>query len=203
MASTKKITQIAESRKNARNLSHKNSKKNRSGRGGENTPKGIIKAMFGQLPSGIFLTKFAILIGLLAFILSILVPVALLFIKQNFDINLIDTNGTPDVAKVNSIERSWNHLAGRFVYAKRRVFGDERLDPIIDGFLDIEEGTAVNPDSRIALGFGACTDLIVDGLKVFQKSKAPKKSHPHLNIQTMDQMLELFAYYFEHGAASE
>lgn len=202
MASTKKITQIAESRKNARNLPHKNSKKNKNGRSG--SPKSIINSIFGQLPSGVFLTKLAVLIGILTFLISILVPFTILFMKQNYDINLIDFHGTADVAEVNSVQRSWNNVINTIISARRRIFGDERLEQAINGFKGIEDNTSVNPDIRIALGFGACTDLFVDGVKVFMKSnKVPSKSQLHPDLETVDQLIEMFAFYFEKGTASE
>lgn len=69
----------------------------------------------------------------------------------------------------------------------------------------IEEETKVliRNDSRIAIGFGACTDLIVDSIRMLQKISPPNEPKPHFVIESMQQFAELYAYYFKHGAAAE
>lgn len=76
-------------------------------------------------------------------------------------------------------------------------------DAVLKGLLKREKSASVRPDASIAIGFGACTDLVVDSLEIFDKFAAPANPQPHSQIETMQDLLELFAFYFKNAAASE
>lgn len=77
------------------------------------------------------------------------------------------------------------------------------LDVIRAKLLAEEGKVSIRTDSRIAIGLGACTDLIVDSIRLLEKFPVPTNPRPHSTIESMQSFLELFAYYFKHGAASE
>jgi len=86
----------------------------------------------------------------------------------------------------------------------RAAFGlTIRPDSVLKGLLHHEQSVTVRTDSAIAIGLGACTDLIVESLEIFEKFAAPSNPKPHAQIESMQDLLELYAYYFKHGAASE
>ena len=63
----------------------------------------------------------------------------------------------------------------------------------------------VDARPRVAVGFGACEDVIVDALEVFAKIEAnPPQIPRHMDeIRTKKDLEEVFAYFFRHGAAAE
>ena len=78
-----------------------------------------------------------------------------------------------------------------------------RPESVLQGLLSREASITVKIDSSIAVGLGGCTDLVVESLAIFDKFNAPFNPQPHAYIEKMQDLLELFAYYFKHGAASE
>lgn len=61
----------------------------------------------------------------------------------------------------------------------------------------------VEPSLKIAVGFGACQDVIIPSRHVFKNLKAPEEPRNHDVLNTHDELLETFTYYFKHGAAAE
>lgn len=76
-------------------------------------------------------------------------------------------------------------------------------EAVLKGLLKREKSAAVNLNASIAIGFGACTDLVVDSLQIFEEFTAPANPQPHSQINTMQDLLELFAFYFKNAAAAE
>lgn len=80
----------------------------------------------------------------------------------------------------------------------------ELLDQILSGLLRAEQKVNhVKP--RVALGLGGCLDIIVNAIKLFEKLdySPPTKVRHHSSLQTPEQLQELFAYFFQFGAAAE
>ncbi|KPM06609.1 ADP-dependent glucokinase-like protein, partial [Sarcoptes scabiei] len=68
--------------------------------------------------------------------------------------------------------------------------------------LEEEKNSLVQRDSKLAIGLGVCTDLVVEAVDVL-KDFSTTIAKPHGSIESWQDFLELFAYYFKHGAASE
>ncbi|XP_063049335.1 ADP-dependent glucokinase [Engraulis encrasicolus] len=84
---------------------------------------------------------------------------------------------------------------------------DARLDAVLSSLLRAESKVGVNSASRpkVAIGFGGCVDIIVDGVELLNKIGLQPTATPlhHDYIQNAEQLAESFAYFFAPGAASE
>ncbi|KAG8444105.1 hypothetical protein GDO86_009335 [Hymenochirus boettgeri] len=82
-----------------------------------------------------------------------------------------------------------------------------RLDTVLFSLLQAERKAELNSHRppRIAIGFGGCLDIIVDGVALLNEAGIePSYSPIHHNfIETESQLAESFAYFFPPGAASE
>ncbi|KAL4623873.1 ADP-dependent glucokinase-like [Arapaima gigas] len=84
---------------------------------------------------------------------------------------------------------------------------DERLELVLSSLLRAEgkvgmEGAA---RPRVAVGFGGCVDIVVDGIMLLEKMGVHPSKQPfhHDFIETSEQLAQSFAYFFPPGAASE
>lgn len=83
---------------------------------------------------------------------------------------------------------------------------DDRLDAVLSSLLRAERKAAINnARPRVAIGFGGCVDLIVDGVALLNKMGLPPTDQPlhHDYIENQEQLAQSFAYFFAPGAASE
>nr|XP_019935586.1 PREDICTED: ADP-dependent glucokinase-like [Paralichthys olivaceus] len=84
---------------------------------------------------------------------------------------------------------------------------DDRLDTVLSSLLRAEQKVGVNDVARprVAVGFGGCVDLIVDGVTLLNKIGLPLTEQPlhHDYIENIEQLAESFAYFFAPGAAAE
>ncbi|XP_029000105.1 ADP-dependent glucokinase [Betta splendens] len=84
---------------------------------------------------------------------------------------------------------------------------DDRLDTVLSSLLRAERkvGRSSVARPKVAIGFGGCVDLIVDGVSLLKKIGLPPTDQPlhHDYIQSADQLAESFAYFFAPGAAAE
>ncbi|XP_035282116.1 ADP-dependent glucokinase [Anguilla anguilla] len=84
---------------------------------------------------------------------------------------------------------------------------DERLDNVLSSLLRAERKADINGFTRprVAIGFGGCVDIIVDGVALLNKIGLQPRAQPlhHDYIQNADQLAQSFAYFFPPGAASE
>ncbi|MGH0162732.1 UNVERIFIED_CONTAM: hypothetical protein FKN15_068084 [Acipenser sinensis] len=84
---------------------------------------------------------------------------------------------------------------------------DQRLDTVLTSLLRAE--SKVDTDSfrrpKVAIGFGGCVDIIVDGVKLLNEIglKPSKAPFHHDCIESREQLSQSFAYFFPPGAASE
>ncbi|XP_075059790.1 ADP-dependent glucokinase-like [Mixophyes fleayi] len=82
-----------------------------------------------------------------------------------------------------------------------------RLDTVLSSLLRAEQKVELDADQppRIAIGFGGCLDIIVDGVALMQEAAIEPSYNPvhHNFIETETQLAESFAYFFPPGAASE
>ncbi|XP_030638149.1 ADP-dependent glucokinase [Chanos chanos] len=84
---------------------------------------------------------------------------------------------------------------------------DERLDTVLSSLLRAERKVGMSNFARpkVAIGFGGCVDIIVDGVTLLNKIGLPPTSQPlhHDYIENAEQLAQSFAYFFAPGAASE
>ncbi|XP_033488507.1 ADP-dependent glucokinase [Epinephelus lanceolatus] len=84
---------------------------------------------------------------------------------------------------------------------------DDRLDTVLSSLLRAESKVGINGVARpkVAIGFGGCVDLIVDGVSLLNKIGLPPTDQPlhHDYIENEVQLAQSFAYFFAPGAAAE
>ncbi|XP_052009310.1 ADP-dependent glucokinase-like [Xyrauchen texanus] len=84
---------------------------------------------------------------------------------------------------------------------------DERLDTVLSSLLRAERKVGMSSVSRprVAIGFGGCVDIIVDGVALLNKIGVKPTDQPlhHDYIENAEQLAQSFAYFFSPGAASE
>ena len=56
---------------------------------------------------------------------------------------------------------------------------------------------------KVAVGYGACNDLFVDSKSLLKAEDAPSVPVHYDEITSAEQLKEVFAYFFRHGAAAE
>ncbi|XP_039248029.2 ADP-dependent glucokinase-like isoform X2 [Styela clava] len=96
-------------------------------------------------------------------------------------------------------------LAIAFFVAHQRSYINNELDVKVLNSLRRAESKVSPGPAKVAVGFGACIDVFVDALPLFEKLgiKPPTKSSHHEVITNFDNLAEGFAYFFRHGAAAE
>ncbi|TNM90383.1 ADP-dependent glucokinase [Takifugu flavidus] len=84
---------------------------------------------------------------------------------------------------------------------------DDRLDAVLSSLLRAERKVGINTADRprVAIGFGGCVDLIVDGVMLLNKMGLTPANQPHHHdyIENEVQLAQSFAYFFAPGAAAE
>ncbi|CAJ0930767.1 unnamed protein product [Ranitomeya imitator] len=97
-------------------------------------------------------------------------------------------------------------LAYWFHHVEKDTLQD-RLDTVLSSLLQAEQKVGLDAERppRIAIGFGGCLDIIVDGVALMQEASIEPSYNPvhHNFIETETQLAESFAYFFPPGAASE
>ena len=91
-----------------------------------------------------------------------------------------------------------------YIYTKNKRENDY-LDRVLTGLLEGERSVNISEDIRVAVGFGSCMDIIVDGLALFEKLgfQPPDQASHHHMIGNELQLKETFAYFMREGAAAE
>ncbi|EDW70387.1 ADP-dependent glucokinase [Drosophila virilis] len=82
---------------------------------------------------------------------------------------------------------------------------------LLTGLLALEGGlkrSAFEPAPKVAVGYGACTDLQVNAtefLEKFYKMRVPhvRSDFAATDVNNENELLQSFAYYFKNGAAAE
>lgn len=92
-----------------------------------------------------------------------------------------------------------------YVYTRHSGGGGLPLDQLRQGLLEEEASALVAPDVKVAVAFGGCVDAFVDALSFLSKIKAgvPDTPKHYGAVASQEELEELFAYFFRHGAASE
>ena len=100
-------------------------------------------------------------------------------------------------------------LVGLLAYLYPRNYNyeddmNERLQQVLSGLLRAEKRIA-QPNAKIAVGFGGCKDMFVDGLALLDvlKYAAPENPEHFESVDTQEELTKMMAYFFQHGAAAE
>ena len=90
------------------------------------------------------------------------------------------------------------------LYISNQKYGAD-LDQILKGLLTEEEFPLKSEQNRVAIGFGSCLDVYVDGVELLKElGIAPPEKTLHNSIICSEQDLaETFAFFFQQGSAAE
>ncbi|KAK3745461.1 hypothetical protein RRG08_046119 [Elysia crispata] len=80
----------------------------------------------------------------------------------------------------------------------------ERLRDVLSGLLRAEKKVPVEA-KRVAVGFGACEDIFTNGLALLDvlNITSPKEAVHQNSVNTPEELAQLFAFFFQSGAAAE
>jgi ADP-dependent glucokinase len=86
---------------------------------------------------------------------------------------------------------------------------NKRLESVLTSLIKQEKtvkipaGVSEAKGPRIAVGYGACNDLFVDVREMFGHEDAPDVPGHYNEIENEEQLKNMLAYFFQHGAAAE
>ena len=91
-----------------------------------------------------------------------------------------------------------------YFYYKHVTSQDQRILAVLDGLKAIERENPLEGSRKVAAGFEATIDYIVDSLELLEamELEAPEEAKPHDIVKTEKEFLETFAFFFNHSAAS-
>ena len=91
-----------------------------------------------------------------------------------------------------------------YIYVKNKN-EDDYLERVLKGLIKEERSVNISKDLRVAVGFGSCMDIIVDGLDLLEKLgfQPPDEAAHHDLIGSEQELRETFAYFMREGAAAE
>ena len=78
-----------------------------------------------------------------------------------------------------------------------------RVDTVIASLLRYEANRPLAAVPRIAIGYGACRDLFVDGSHIMANQSFPDNPEHFLAVGNADELRRMYAYFFKAGAAAE
>ena len=81
----------------------------------------------------------------------------------------------------------------------------QRVNNVLRGLLLEEQRVNLSTEKAVAVGFGSCVDLFVDGIPLVNALglKPPAEAKYHHNIQSLEDVAEMFAFFLSNGAAAE
>ena len=93
---------------------------------------------------------------------------------------------------------------GSYLYYKHVTNQDERIAQVLNGLKTLESGTPLEGSPKVACGFESTIDYFVDFLKLFEAMnfEPPDEARPHDFLKSEQELLETFAFFFNHSAAS-
>ena len=92
-----------------------------------------------------------------------------------------------------------------FYYESIKSMDNKRLENVLNALLIQEKSVNISTDLPVAIGFGSCLDLLVDGIALMNalNKEPPKQKKYHQKIKTLNELSEMFAFFFSQGAAVE
>lgn len=92
------------------------------------------------------------------------------------------------------------------VFPSQKYHFQADLDRILSSLLREEKFRKVHHQNhRVAIGFGSCVDVFVDGVELMKSLDISPPSPPvhHDVVTSENDLAESFAYFFQYGAAAE
>ena len=94
------------------------------------------------------------------------------------------------------------------VYRRQTNEGDvlrNRLNSVLSGLLRAERQVQLGREPKVAVGFGACLDVIGDAVDVLDRlgARSPDSPEHFDELESLEDLEKVFAYFFRHGAAAE
>ena len=100
-------------------------------------------------------------------------------------------------------------IAGAYLYYKHTTSqekGDQekRVLAVLDGLIAIERENPLQGTPKVACGFASNMDYFIDSLELLEAMELnpPDKAKPHDVVKNEKELLETFAFFFNHSAAS-
>ena len=95
-----------------------------------------------------------------------------------------------------------------FILLRKESGGPEneltrKLDTVISSLLKYEANHGEVSQPRVAVGYGACKDLFVTGAHMFANLSLTDHPAHFPSISTEAELLQMYAYFFQAGAAAE
>lgn len=90
-----------------------------------------------------------------------------------------------------------------FYYKRTDEDLKNRLTSILNGLEKLETKHTISAKPKVAIGYGACTDVFIDAKYLLHYSPSIGEPEHFNEIKTEKELLKSFAYYFRHGAAAE
>ncbi|XP_028258362.1 ADP-dependent glucokinase [Parambassis ranga] len=119
----------------------------------------------------------------------------------------MEGGGSASWMKCGSVVSVFVVLLAFWFRAPQNAVLDDRLDAVLTSLLRAEQKVGINDVARpkVAVGFGGCVDLIVDGVSLLNKIGLPPTDQPlhHDYLENAEQLAQSFAYFFAPGAAAE
>lgn len=91
-----------------------------------------------------------------------------------------------------------------YLYYNHVTSQDKRILSVLDGLMNIERQNPLQGTPKVASGFEATMDYFVDSLELLEAMQLdpPEEAKPHDVVKTEKELLETFAFFFNHSAAS-
>ena len=80
----------------------------------------------------------------------------------------------------------------------------ERMSQILSGLLRAESKVTLMP-TKVLIGFGGCVDVFTDAMQIISVMNltAPSELRHHQVVHNENDLMDLIAFFFRHGAAAE
>ena len=95
-------------------------------------------------------------------------------------------------------------VAGAYLYYKHITSQEKRVLAVLDGLIAIERGNPLQGTPKVACGFESTMDYFIDSLELLEAMELdpPDEAKPHDVVKNEKELLETFAFFFNHSAAS-
>ncbi len=94
-------------------------------------------------------------------------------------------------------------LASLWLSSPSPVSSSSRMSAVLESLLREETPRWPLRRPRVAVGYGACRDLFVRAEDIFGQERVPEEPRHFAQIDNREQLNQMFAYFFQHGAAAE
>ena len=95
-------------------------------------------------------------------------------------------------------------VVGAYLYYKHITSKDKRVLAVLDGLISIERENPLRGTPKVACGFESTMDYFIDSLELLEEMELdpPDEAKPHDVVKNEKELLETFAFFFNHSAAS-